>query len=85
MEIRNSQGQIIFECEDDFRKVNFDDVDLSGAVLENANLEGVVWCGTNLSRANLKAADLYWAVLFTSNLSYADLEEASFRVPISRK
>ena len=27
---------------DDFRKVNLDDIDLSGAMLENASLEGVV-------------------------------------------
>ena len=79
MEIKNAQGDIIFECDGDFRKVDFDDVDLSGAVLENANLEGVIWCGTNLSRANLKSADFYWAVLFTSNLSYANLEEAEFQ------
>jgi uncharacterized protein YjbI with pentapeptide repeats len=79
MEIKNSQGEIIFQCDGDFRKADLDDIDLSGAMLENANLEGVVWCGTNLSRANLKAADFYWAILFTSNFSYADLQEAQFR------
>lgn len=79
MEIRNAQNEIIFECKEDFRKVNFDDLDLSGAVLERANLEDVVWCGTKLKHANLKGADFYWAILFTSDLSYADLEEAQFR------
>ena len=79
MEIKNSQGQIIFECDEDSSEVDFDDLDLSGAMLENADLVGVVWCGTNLSRANLKAADFYWAILFTSNLSYADLQEAKFQ------
>lgn len=79
MEIKNAQGQIIFECDDDFRKADLDDVDLSGAMLENAKLEGVVWCGTNLSSAHLKAANFYWAILFTSNLSYADLQEVDFR------
>jgi uncharacterized protein YjbI with pentapeptide repeats len=43
MEIRNAQGELIFQTDDDLRKANLDDVDLSGAMLENANLEGVVW------------------------------------------
>ena len=39
MEIKNSQGQIIFQCDGNFRKANLDDIDLSGAMLEDVILK----------------------------------------------
>ena len=72
MEIRNSEGQVIFTCDGELRYVSLDNTDLRGANLAQANLEGVIWMGVNLQDANLKEADLYWAVLFGANLSGAN-------------
>ena len=52
------------------------DVDLSGALLNGANLRYVNLHGANLSYANLNEADLTEANLCYANLHYADLRYA---------
>lgn len=78
-EIRNTKGEIIFESDKSLESAYLDESDLTDAMFENANLEGVCWCGTILRNANLKNADLYWAILFTSDLSSANLENANLQ------
>ncbi|MBK8465754.1 MAG: pentapeptide repeat-containing protein [Chloracidobacterium sp.] len=78
-EIRNTKGEIIFESDEPLDRAYLEDRDLSDAMFENANLEGICWMGTVLRNANLKNADLYWASLFTSDLSGANLEMANLQ------
>ena len=63
--------------------VNFSNVtlssgkDMSGLVLEEANLSGAVLSGVNLSGANLRGVNLLHATLIGANLSNADLTGAN--------
>ena len=51
--------------------------DMSGLVLEEANLSGAVLSGVNLSGANLRGVNLLYATLVGANLSNADLTGAN--------
>lgn len=53
-EIRNTKGEIIFESDEPLDRAYLEDRDLSDAMFENANLEGICWMGTVLRNANLK-------------------------------
>jgi uncharacterized protein YjbI with pentapeptide repeats len=52
-------------------------LDLSGAVLKQANLAGADLARANVGDAHLDGADLSYAHLDGANLSYADLERAN--------
>jgi uncharacterized protein YjbI with pentapeptide repeats len=72
IEIKNRNGELIFSCQD-----NLEPLDLRGANLEDAVLEGAELSYANLEGVNLKGADLYWVILFGANLKKSNLENAS--------
>ena len=94
MEIKNINGEIIFEADKDNIKdtvedavksgvnlsgVNLSGADLGGANLYNANLGGADLYGADLKVANLRGANLYGAELGGANLGGADLRGANLK------
>jgi hypothetical protein len=79
IEIRNSQGKVIYAYRPPAGEFTFDGADFREANLEDANLEGAMMFDANLKGANLRHADLYWAILVGANLSHANLEGAVLR------
>ncbi len=77
-EIKNLDGEIIFNYDEDDERWIWGKYDLTGANLEKANLQGVIWLDVILRKANLRNADFYWGSLFTSDLSEADCEGTRF-------
>lgn len=76
IEVKNSKGEVIFVYEGERRM--FDDANLSGVNLADAELEGAWFNDANLSYANLEGADLYWAALLDANLENANLRSVRF-------
>ena len=72
MQIKNKDGEIIFESEDRKDESGCIKVNLSGAELKYACLDGA-----NLAGADIRNAKLDYVWLDSANLSYADLEESS--------
>jgi len=84
MEIRNLDGEILFESEYEtvrktLEKAVREGAHLYGANLSGANLSGAHLSGVNLSGANLSGADLRRANLRRANLSGANLSGAHLR------
>ena len=70
----NLTGMALYEAD-------FSRTDLSGAILERAqlirvNLSGADLTGANLSFADLRSADMTWARLASANMAIADLRQA---------
>lgn len=70
----NLTGMALYEAD-------FSGADLSGAILERAqlirvNLSGADLTSANLSFADLRSADLTWAKLVDANMAIADLRQA---------
>ena len=77
-EIKNLDGKTILSYDEHDEKWILGEYNLSGADLESANLQGIIWQEITLCRANLKEADFYWANLFMSDLSETNCESARF-------
>ena len=75
-------------CECSLRGSDFSDAELCSSLFQGLDLQGTVWCRTNLNNANLERAtldllsmdhcNLYEANLFEASLSGSRIKETSF-------
>jgi uncharacterized protein YjbI with pentapeptide repeats len=76
-ELRDSSGKVILTQIDAIETL--DDRDLTGAILDAIQADGLVCMGTKFDSASFKGADLYWMVAIQASFRNASFEDCTFR------
>ena len=88
IQLRRPGGRPVLEIKDASGRVmlaqlgkleTFDDLDLSGAALDEVESDGLVCMGTKFDNASFRSADLYWMVAIQASFQNANLEGCIFR------
>jgi uncharacterized protein YjbI with pentapeptide repeats len=76
-ELRDVSGRVIMARVDEMETL--DDRDLTGAILDAIQADGLICMGAKFDKASLKGADLYWMVAIHASFRNASLEDCTFR------
>ena len=75
-EIRNSEGKTLLVFNENISAL--DDLDLTGAVLDDTAIDGLMALSTIFDRASMKNCDFYWLIAHEASFRGADLSNCKF-------
>src|SRR5688572_16465810 len=76
-EIRDRSGKLLLALSEEITML--DDLDLTGAMLDRIEADGLMCMGSKFENATFRDADLYWLIAFRASFRNAVMDGCAFR------